>query len=53
MNNFEFYNPTRIIFGDGKISELDRLLPEDAKVLILFGVKVREKQEHLMKLSKL
>ncbi len=37
MNNFEFYNPTRILFGDGKISELDRLIPKNAKVLILFG----------------
>ncbi|MPS31026.1 MULTISPECIES: iron-containing alcohol dehydrogenase [unclassified Salinivibrio] len=37
MNNFEFYNPTRIVFGEGKIAELDRLIPADAKVLILFG----------------
>ncbi|OOE78791.1 NADH-dependent alcohol dehydrogenase [Salinivibrio sp. PR6] len=37
MNNFEFYNPTRIVFGEGKIAELDRLIPADSKVLILFG----------------
>lgn len=37
MNNFEFYNPTRIVFGEGKIAELDRLLPKEAKVLILYG----------------
>ncbi|OOF22623.1 NADH-dependent alcohol dehydrogenase [Salinivibrio proteolyticus] len=37
MNNFEFYNPTRIVFGEGKIAELDRLIPADAKVLVLFG----------------
>ncbi|MGG4607173.1 iron-containing alcohol dehydrogenase [Providencia sp. Me31A] len=37
MNNFEFYNPTRIIFGEGKISKLDRVIPKNAKVLILFG----------------
>ncbi len=37
MNNFEFYNPTRIMFGEGKISELDRVVPKNAKVLILFG----------------
>ncbi|NIH22748.1 iron-containing alcohol dehydrogenase [Providencia heimbachae] len=37
MNNFEFYNPTRIVFGEGKIAELNRLIPENAKVLILFG----------------
>ncbi|MFB9996314.1 Alcohol dehydrogenase YqhD [Providencia rustigianii] len=37
MNNFEFYNPTRIVFGEGKIGELDRLVPTNAKVLVLFG----------------
>lgn len=37
MNNFEFYNPTRIVFGEGKIAELDRLIPAAAKVLVLFG----------------
>ncbi len=37
MNNFEFYNPTRIVFGEGKIAELDRLIPAEAKVLVLFG----------------
>lgn len=37
MNNFEFYNPTRIVFGEGKIGELDRLVPETAKVLVLYG----------------
>ena len=37
MNNFDFYNPTRIAFGEGKIADLDTLVPADAKVLILFG----------------
>ncbi|MCW2254724.1 NADP-dependent alcohol dehydrogenase [Providencia alcalifaciens] len=37
MNNFELYNPTRIVFGEGKIVELNRLIPKQAKVLILFG----------------
>ena len=37
MLNFNYYNPTRIAFGEGKISELDSLVPADAKVLILFG----------------
>lgn len=37
MNSFEFYNPTRIVFGEGKIVELNRLVPKDAKVLVLFG----------------
>lgn len=37
MNNFEFYNPTRIIFGENQIHKLDKYIPKDAKVLLLYG----------------
>ncbi|RXJ71974.1 NADH-dependent alcohol dehydrogenase [Veronia nyctiphanis] len=37
MNNFEFYNPTRIVFGQGQISRLSTLIPEDANVMVLYG----------------
>jgi len=37
MLNFDFYNPTHIAFGSGKISELDQLIPVTARVLILSG----------------
>ena len=37
MQNFEFHNPTRIVFGTETISKLDTLLPESARVLILYG----------------
>lgn len=37
MLNFDFFNPTRIAFGEGKISELGRLVPSNARVLILYG----------------
>lgn len=37
MQNFEFYNPTKIIFGKDKINELNHLIPKEAKVLILYG----------------
>lgn len=37
MNNFNFYNPTHIVFGKDRLSELDTLVPENAKVLILYG----------------
>ncbi len=36
MQNFEFYNPTRIVFGDGEIKRLADLTPK-GKVLLLFG----------------
>jgi len=37
MKNFDFYNPTRIVFGKDRFDELDKLVPKNAKVLILFG----------------
>ncbi|MCL1080123.1 iron-containing alcohol dehydrogenase [Parashewanella spongiae] len=37
MQNFDFYNPTRICFGEGQISKLNDLVPQNAKVLILLG----------------
>ena len=37
MNNFSFYNPTRIIFGKGEIAKLDALIPKTAKVLLIYG----------------
>lgn len=37
MLNFNFYNPTRIIFGANTISQINNHVPNDARVLILFG----------------
>ena len=37
MNNFEFKNPTKIIFGKGKINSLSREIPKNAKILLLYG----------------
>ncbi|REG86208.1 iron-containing alcohol dehydrogenase [Winogradskyella sediminis] len=37
MNNFEFKNPTKIIFGKDTISQLETEIPKDAKVLMLYG----------------
>lgn len=37
MFNFEFYNPTRIIFGKDRIQALDRLVPAEARVLVVYG----------------
>ena len=37
MLNFEFQNPTRIVFGKDTVSSLDKLVPHDARVLILYG----------------
>ena len=37
MLNFDFYNPTHVVFGKDRLGELDKLVPEDAKVLVLYG----------------
>ena len=37
MNNFQFVNPTKIIFGKGGIQQLAQEIPVDRKVLILYG----------------
>lgn len=37
MNNFQYYNPVRIVFGEGQIDALADLVPENARVLITYG----------------
>ena len=37
MNNFVFYNPTRLIFGKGQIARLGKEIPADAKVMLVYG----------------
>lgn len=37
MNNFNLYNPVRILFGKGKIAEISKHIPADARILMTFG----------------
>ena len=37
MQNFEFYNPVNIVFGQGQISKLGKLLPSDTKIMLAYG----------------
>ncbi len=37
MENFDYYNPTQIVFGQDRLNELDSLIAKDAKVLVLYG----------------
>ncbi|EAH8299701.1 iron-containing alcohol dehydrogenase [Campylobacter fetus] len=37
MNNFSFECPTKIVFGKDTIPKLSNLLPENLKILIIFG----------------
>ena len=43
MQNFDFHNPTHIAFGQGRIADLAKLVPAQAKVLILVGGASAEK----------
>ena len=35
--NFDFYNPTQILFGQGQIASLAKLIPQGARVLLVYG----------------
>ncbi len=37
MLNFEWYNPTRLIFGEGQISKLNNFISKDQKILLAYG----------------
>lgn len=37
MNNFEFANPVKVVFGKGTIARLSSLVPVGSKVLMVFG----------------
>lgn len=37
MLNFDFHNPTRILFGKGRIADLAQAVPASARVLVLYG----------------
>lgn len=37
MNNFEFRNPTKLIFGKGSIAKLSKELPAGKKIMVTFG----------------
>ncbi|PKN19914.1 MAG: NADH-dependent alcohol dehydrogenase [Deltaproteobacteria bacterium HGW-Deltaproteobacteria-6] len=37
MNNFTLYNPTKILFGKGRIKDVAGEIPKGAKVLITYG----------------
>jgi NADP-dependent alcohol dehydrogenase len=37
MNNFEFYNPTKYVFGKDQTEKLSKLIPSESKVLLVYG----------------
>ncbi len=37
MKNFEFFNPVRILFGKGKISDITSYIPSKSKIMLCYG----------------
>ena len=37
MNNFQYHNPTRILFGKGEIASITSLIPPSSKVMMVYG----------------
>ena len=37
MDNFELYNPVKLIFGKGEISKISENIPSEAKILLTYG----------------
>ncbi len=37
MLNFEFKNPTKILFGKGEIAKISNEIPKDARILMIYG----------------
>lgn len=37
MFDFNYYNPTQIVFGQNRYGDLNKLVPADAKVMITYG----------------
>ncbi|MGL4205883.1 MAG: iron-containing alcohol dehydrogenase [Aeromonadaceae bacterium] len=37
MYNFEFRNPTKVLFGEGQIAQLGKEIPQDARILLTYG----------------
>lgn len=37
MNNFQYYNPVKILFGKGQILQLSKQIPTDARIMLTYG----------------
>ena len=37
MLNFEYQNPTKVLFGKGQITKISHEIPSDARILIIYG----------------
>lgn len=50
MNNFNYYNPTRIIFGKDRLNELNDFIQKGARVLVIYESKSLKKYKYTDKI---
>lgn len=50
MNNFDYYNPTRIILGKDILNQLNDFIPKYSRVLVLYEGKTLKKYKYLDKI---
>ena len=43
MQNFTFYNPTKIVFGQNCVEQLETLIASDARIMMIYGGQSAEK----------
>ena len=49
MLNFEFHNPTKVLFGKGQIAKIKNEIPEGSKVLMVYGGEASKRMECTIK----
>jgi NADP-dependent alcohol dehydrogenase len=37
MNNFQYFNPVKILFGKGQIAQLPKQIPAEARIMLTYG----------------
>ena len=46
MLNFEYQNPTKVLFGKGQIAKISHEIPSDARILIVYDRHKRSESAH-------
>ncbi|QSX33900.1 iron-containing alcohol dehydrogenase [Shewanella avicenniae] len=53
MYNFQFYNPTRLVFGKDSLNELSKLIAPSSRVLLMYGGQSAERNGTLAKVRQI
>lgn len=53
MQNFNYYNPTQVILGEGQIESIKTIIPGNSRVLVTYGRESARKSGMLSEINKL